>query len=105
MMLKPHLLKRFSLTLESGINIGVRLLILGLFPGATLEYLIIAHCAFIYFQEKSFPVRLLALYWTVLCQPCAFINFAKIPCPVRLFHIVRLLDTPEYVLIKGGYVY
>ena len=32
----------------------------------TLEYLIIAHCAFIYFQEKSCPVPLLTLYWTVL---------------------------------------
>ena len=30
------------------------------YPG-TLEYLIIVHCAFIYFQEKSCPVRLLAL--------------------------------------------
>jgi hypothetical protein len=27
----------------------------------TLEYLIITHCVFIYFQEKSCPVRLLAL--------------------------------------------
>jgi hypothetical protein len=27
----------------------------------TLEYLIITHRAFIYFQEKSWPVRLLAL--------------------------------------------
>ena len=62
----------------------------------TLEYLIIAHCGFIYFQEKSCPVHLLALYWTVLWQPCVFINFGKIPCPVRLFHTVGLLDTPEY---------
>ena len=28
----------------------------------TLEYLIIAHCEFIYIEEKSCPVRLLALY-------------------------------------------
>ena len=34
-------------------------------------------CAFIYFQEKSCPVRLLALYWTVLWIPCVL----KIPYP------------------------
>ena len=44
----------------------------------TREYLIIAHCAFIYFQEKSCPVRLLALYWTVLWLPCALISYCAI---------------------------
>ena len=32
-----------------------------------LEYVIIAHCAYIYFQEKSCPVCLLMLYWLLNC--------------------------------------
>ena len=54
----------------------------------TLEYLIITHCAFIYFQEKPCPARLLALNSTItaLCVylflektlPCALIPYCAI---------------------------
>ena len=62
----------------------------------TLDYLINAHCAFIYFQEKS------CLVWpysivvnSTMTAPVRLFIFGKIPCPVRLFHNVRLLDSPE----------
>ena len=57
-------------------------------------YLIYTQCAFIYFQEKSCPVRPYSIV-VISTMSALCIFFGKIPCPVRLFHTVQLLDNPE----------
>ena len=70
----------------------------------TLDYLINAHCALIYFQEKSCPVRPYSIVVNRIHReqyydsPVRLFIFGKIPGPVRLFHTVQLFDSPEYIL-------
>ena len=60
-------------------------------------YLINAHCAFIYlFPRKFLPcAALIHSSEQYYVSPVRLFIFGKIPCPVRLFHTVRLLDSPE----------
>ena len=61
----------------------------------TLDYLINAHCAFIYFNRKILPCAILIYisdqYYD---SPVRLLIFGKIPCPVGLLHTVQLLDSP-----------
>ena len=51
----------------------------------TLDYLINAHCAFIYFQEKSCPVRPYSIVVnSTKTALCVYLFLEKIPCPVRI---------------------
>ena len=70
-----------------------------------IVYFKIEHPSIINKIEKSCPVR---PYFIVLSEqyydsPVRLFIFGKIPCPVRLFHTVRLLDSPEYIVAWQKY--